>query len=106
MSRCFSLSDATARSRTPIRKTNATRARLSDLGIVGHGAQGFLDLLRLRDWLEAHTIGNPLVLAGDLALAGDLRINGTPSFVTPREIIRGLVGPEVLNKALADAGGK
>lgn len=43
------------------------------------------------------------VLARNLALAGDLRINGTPSFVTPREIIRGLVGPEVLNKALADA---
>jgi protein-disulfide isomerase len=42
----------------------------------------------------------------NLALAGDLRINGTPSIVTPKEIIRGLVGPEVLNKALADAGKK
>ena len=44
------------------------------------------------------------VLARNLALAGDLGIKGTPTFVTPKEIIPGLVGPEVLTKALAAAG--
>lgn len=39
----------------------------------------------------------------NLALAVDLRINGTPSFVLPEEIIRGLVDAPTLQKAIADA---